>query len=68
VSATEIASSLVFSGDLDEGFEWLERGYSKRDSELVHIRLYPGLDGVGTDPRYVYLLRTLGLKETLNRN
>ena len=55
-------------GDVDKGFEWLERAYQKRDSGLLEIQMDWTLDGVRNDPRYLDLLKRLGLEETLKRN
>jgi hypothetical protein len=60
-TATEIADLHFFLGDVDEGFEWLERAYSKREGGLLLIQRRWFLDGVRTDPRYLDLLKRLGL-------
>jgi len=62
--ATEIADLHFFLGDVDKGFEWLERAYSKRESGLLEIQWDLNLDGVRTDPRYLDLLKRLGLDRT----
>jgi serine/threonine-protein kinase len=59
--ATLVADFHFFLGDVDEGFEWLERGYSNRENTLLNIRWDWFLDGVRTDPRYLDLLKRLGL-------
>jgi tetratricopeptide (TPR) repeat protein len=59
--ATEIAGFHFFLGDVEKGFEWLERAYSKRESDLLTIQYDWFLDGVRTDPRYLDLLKRLGL-------
>ncbi|HXX87249.1 MAG TPA: hypothetical protein VEH86_02245 [Candidatus Acidoferrum sp.] len=61
--ATDIAKSYFFLGDVDKGFEWLERAYSKRESDLLGIQLSEALDGVRTDTRYLDLLKRLGLDQ-----
>jgi TolB-like protein/tetratricopeptide (TPR) repeat protein/KaiC/GvpD/RAD55 family RecA-like ATPase len=65
-SLTEIAGLHFFLDDVDKGFEWLERAYSKKEGLLLHIqwdwdRLF---DGIRTDPRYLDLLKRLGLDQT----
>jgi hypothetical protein len=62
-SLTEIAGLHFFLDDVDKGFEWLEQAYSKKEGLLLHIqwdwdRLF---DGIRTDPRYLNLLKRLGL-------
>jgi hypothetical protein len=59
--ATEIAGFHFFLGEVDNGFEWLERAYSKRESDLLDIQWYWFFDGIRTDPRYLDLLKRLGL-------
>jgi adenylate cyclase len=48
-------------GDNDKGFEWLERSYSRREGSIERLRFDWDLDGVRTDPRYLDLLKRLGL-------
>jgi tetratricopeptide (TPR) repeat protein len=61
--ATDIAEFHFFLGDVDKGFEWLERAYFKRESGLLVIQWDWFLDGVRTDPRYLDLLKRLGLDQ-----
>jgi serine/threonine-protein kinase len=61
VGATTIADFHFFLGNVDKGFEWLERAYSKRESDLLSTQYIWFLDGVRTDPRYLDLLKRLGL-------
>jgi len=60
-SATEISGFHFFLGDVDEGFEWLEQAYSNREEGLLNIQWDCFLDGVRSDPRYLDLLKRLGL-------
>jgi adenylate cyclase len=60
-SAYGFAENYFFLGDIDKGFEWLERAYSKREDGLLDIQWDRDLDGVRTDPRYLDLLKRLGL-------
>ena len=62
--ATMIADFHFFLGDVDKGFEWLERAYSKKEMDLLGIQWDWDLDGVRTDPRYLDLLKRLGLDQT----
>jgi adenylate cyclase len=62
--ATGIAGFHIFLGDVDKGFEWLERAYSKREEGLLDIQWDWFLDGVRIDPRYLDLLKRLGLDQT----
>jgi adenylate cyclase len=48
-------------GENDKGFEMLERSYSEKEWSLGSIKLRPELDGIRNDPRYLDLLKRLGL-------
>ena len=45
----------------DTGFAYLEKAYAMRSSTMPWIKAEPRLDAVRTDPRYIDLLRRLGL-------
>ena len=64
MDATGIADFHFYLGDVDKGFEWLERAYSKREDGLLEIQWDWLLDGVRSDPRYLDLLKRLGLDQT----
>jgi len=61
VWAIDFADFHFFLGEVDKGFEWLERAYSKREMGVLEIQWDSNLDGVRTDPRYLDLLKRLGL-------
>jgi TolB-like protein/tetratricopeptide (TPR) repeat protein len=63
MSAAAIGSLYFFLGDANKGFEWLERAYYKREEDLLYIQLDLGLDAVRTDPRYLDLVKRLGLDQ-----
>jgi tetratricopeptide (TPR) repeat protein len=60
-NAADVADLHFFLDEVDKGFEWLERAYSKREVGLLAIQWDWDLDGVRTDPRYLDLLKRLGL-------
>jgi len=47
-------------GENDKGFEWLERSFSRNEGQ-VWFTVEPFLDGVRSDPRYLDLVKRLGL-------
>jgi TolB-like protein len=55
-----IASYYFYLGEIDKGFEWLERAYTVKE-DLSDIKYDPDCDGVRSDPRYLDLLKRLGL-------
>lgn len=46
----------------DLGFEWLERAYEERNLGLLVIKVWPSLDKVRSDVRYIALLKKMGLE------
>jgi tetratricopeptide (TPR) repeat protein len=61
--AYDVARAYFCLGENDKGFEWLERSYSMREWTLVYVKSSPQLDGARTDPRYLDLLKRLGLDQ-----
>jgi TolB-like protein/DNA-binding winged helix-turn-helix (wHTH) protein/tetratricopeptide (TPR) repeat protein len=56
---SEIAVIYAALGDRDQAMAWLERGASERFNPGVLLR--PGLDPLRDDPRFIDLLRRIGL-------
>ncbi len=65
-SALRIASSYFFLGEDDEGFKWLERSASGNVSNFFSADMQTDVEAkrLKGDPRYVNLLRRLGLDRT----
>ena len=63
VAAYQIAEVYAFRHDHDRAFEWLDRAYRQRDPGLIHLRPDPLMAGLRTDPRWVQLLRKIGLAD-----
>jgi hypothetical protein len=60
-TASLIATFYFYLGETDKGFEWLEWSFS-RGEDLSNIKYDPDFDGIPkTDPRYLDLLKRLGL-------
>ncbi len=59
VKPTTIPRIYVGLGDKERAFEWLEKAYADRDSELVELRAEPGYDPLRADPRFRDLLRRM---------
>ncbi len=49
-------------GEADRGFAWLDRAFEDGDHWLEFIKVFPGFDGVRTDPRYFALLERLKIE------
>jgi adenylate cyclase len=61
LSAYNIANTFFDIGENDKGFEWLERSYSWRERTMLEMKCDQEMDKVRTDPRYLDLLKRLGL-------
>ena len=48
-------------GDRDKAFWYLEKGYIVRSSSMPWLKAEPRFDPVRSDPRYLQLLRKVGL-------
>ena len=58
-----IAVAAALAGDRDEAFQYLEKSYADEDNELLIAVRYPALDSLRSDPRFVDLMRRLGLPQ-----
>ena len=61
LDAFAVAFCYFHIGNEAKGFEWLERSYSRREDSLFGIQVQPDLEHVRNDPRYVDLLKRIGL-------
>jgi adenylate cyclase len=61
ISAAEVADFHFYLGEVDKGFEWLEISYARRESALLNIQWDSNMDQARTDPKYLDLLKRLGL-------
>jgi len=48
-------------GDYDEAFVWFERAYLEQSNILQFLKVHPFFDPVRNDPRFVDLVRRVGL-------
>ena len=60
---TNIAVTYALVGDRDKAFEYLEKAYADRDSELMACIRFPAFDILHGDPRYASLMSRLGLPQ-----
>ncbi|MFN0084996.1 MAG: TPR end-of-group domain-containing protein [Blastocatellia bacterium] len=60
-SALSMASAHAGLDDREKAFSWLEKAYINRDEELVFLHGDPQFDKLRSDPRFIDLLRRLGL-------
>jgi hypothetical protein len=57
-----VAKAYVALNDPDAAFTWLERGYAERAAQMRTIKVTPGFDSLHADPRWMPLLRRIGLE------
>ena len=63
VDSFEIAIVYAGLGDKDRAFEWLDKGYDERPSDLPDIKADPRMNPLRSDSRYHELLLRMGLPE-----
>ncbi len=61
ISLHSIAEIQVALGRMDEAFEWLNKAFDQHDMQMVSLRVNPTLDPIRNDPRFVDLLKRVGL-------
>lgn len=61
VPAYDIAVLYAGLGSKDEALHWLQMAYTERCGELLYIKVDPRLDNLRGDPRFVTLMRDMGL-------
>jgi hypothetical protein len=50
-------------GQTEEAIKWLEKGYEERDFRMTMLAVDFGFDSIRSDPRFVELIRKMGLPE-----
>jgi TolB-like protein/Tfp pilus assembly protein PilF len=63
VSPYEIARYYALMDDRDHTFEWLEKAYAERAGRLGYIKTEYFLEPFHSDPRYIDLLKRIGLPQ-----
>jgi hypothetical protein len=58
-----LAEAYAFRGECEQAFQWLERAYAQRESDLQYIKGELPLTNLAGDPRYNALLRKMNLPE-----
>ncbi len=57
---SEIAAVYLWAGDLDAGFEWLQRAWRARDRRLFLVLMNPVSEPARADPRWAEFLLQIG--------
>jgi serine/threonine protein kinase/TolB-like protein/Tfp pilus assembly protein PilF len=63
VSPYKIASLYALMGDRDHTFEWLEKAYAERSGDMESIKIDNFLEPFHSDPRFIDLLKRMGLPQ-----
>ena len=63
ISPVDVATIHVGLGERDQAVEWLERALKERAYGLVFLPTDPRFDPVRSDPRFVAVMRRVGLQE-----
>jgi len=53
----------AMAGEKEPAFAWLEKAYQQHDPALANLKVDPGFDSLRGDPRYLDLLKKVGLSE-----
>jgi DNA-binding winged helix-turn-helix (wHTH) protein/TolB-like protein/Flp pilus assembly protein TadD len=61
VSPFAIAVIYAGLGDQDEAVSWLEKAYAERSDVMVILKVYPWLNGLHANPRFIKLQQRVGL-------
>ena len=67
VSSFWVAVIYIGLGEIDKAFEWLEKAYEERDSNLIYVTIPPPFDPLRSDPRYKQLLIKMGLENLIDK-
>jgi len=65
VSAFDLATVFAGVGDSDSAFQWLEKAYADRESQMAFLNISRRMDPLRSDPRFADLLRRMGLNDHL---
>ena len=63
VSQSTIAARYATIGDKENAFHWLEKAYEMHDDYLPFVKVKRNFQSIRSDPRYVELLRRIGLPQ-----
>jgi tetratricopeptide (TPR) repeat protein len=61
VPAFDLGLMRIALGDVDLGFDWLQRSCDQKETRLAGIGSHPGVDRIRQDPRFGELLACVGL-------
>jgi hypothetical protein len=56
-----VASACARLKRTDDAFRWLQQAYADRSTNLMFLQVDPNLENLRNDPRYMALVRQIGL-------
>ena len=63
VHSTSIVLLYADLGEMDQAYEYLEKGYEKRDMHFALIKLSTMSHFISMDPRFIAFLKKMGLED-----
>jgi hypothetical protein len=63
-SPAQIGTIYYLLGEKDRGWEWMQKAFEARDTFLVMFNRASAMKAAREDPRYLDLLKRLGLDQT----
>lgn len=60
-SAVAVAADYAMLGEKERAFEWLEKAFAEHDEAITYLKVDTFFDSLKSDPRYMDLLRRIGL-------
>jgi hypothetical protein len=61
VQPTWVAVIHIGLGEKDQAFDWLQKALQDRSAWLVYLKVDPFFDPLRSDPRFIDLIRKVGL-------
>jgi hypothetical protein len=58
-----IAFIYIALGEKDQAFQWLERAYEERSTQMVWLNLEPKFDPLRAEARFMALVKKVGLQK-----
>jgi hypothetical protein len=63
VDPADIAYDYAFLGDKEQTFAWLDKARAEKSGALENIKIVRSMEPLHSDPRYLDLLKQLGLPQ-----
>jgi tetratricopeptide (TPR) repeat protein len=63
-----VAVAYTYAGNTDKALSWLERAFELRAYGITYMGVDPTFDPLRSDPRFILLLRRIGLPQSQTRN